>query len=132
MSQESHQKAKAAADDITERFRRLNDGAVLAQVAFERIKQDAQWGQQDWPSVVSRDHPHLVALYYGIPSADTARRLCQEAYAGDRVTWAHILIEEVAEAVGCLDEKAMRAELIQVAAVAVAWVQAIDRRAAKK
>lgn len=105
---------------------------VLAEVAAERARQDEKWGQQDWPSVTKRfqgSHPHLVALHYGIPSADTARRICDEAHAAGRGTFAHILIEEVAEAIGCLDdEESMREELVQVAAVAVAWVQAIDRR----
>ena len=38
------------------------------------------------------------------------------------------LIEEVAEAVASTDVVVLREKLINVAAVAVAWVEAIDRR----
>ena len=42
-------------------------------------------------------------------------------------TWLHILREEVFEAFAEDDPAKLRAELIQVAAVAVQWVEAIDR-----
>lgn len=45
--------------------------------------------------------------------------------------WALILLEEVgevAEAILSLDGDAMRAELVQVAAVAVTWIECFDRR----
>lgn len=42
--------------------------------------------------------------------------------------WLHILREEVAEAFAETDPVALRGELVQVAAVAVAWAEAIDRR----
>jgi hypothetical protein len=45
--------------------------------------------------------------------------------------WVDILEEEVAEAAAESDPAKLRAELVQVAAVAVAWIEAIDRRAAK-
>lgn len=45
------------------------------------------------------------------------------------VTWWHILREEVLEAAAESDPEALRAELIQVAAVAMKWAEAIDRRA---
>jgi hypothetical protein len=45
------------------------------------------------------------------------------------ITWEHILTEEWAEAIAEDDPVALRAELIQVIAVAVKWVEAIDRRA---
>ena len=49
--------------------------------------------------------------------------------------WLAILHEETGEAAtGILegDEENLRAELVQVAAVAVAWVEAIDRRRAER
>lgn len=45
------------------------------------------------------------------------------------ITFEHILTEEWAEAIAESDTGRLRAELIQVAAVCVQWVQAIDRRA---
>jgi hypothetical protein len=43
------------------------------------------------------------------------------------VTWAHILTEEFYEALAEADPEKLREELVQVAAVAVAWVECLDR-----
>ena len=53
-------------------------------------------------------------------------------------TWAHIAVEEMAEAVEAATDAAqgrgvlaaLRKELVQLAAVIVAWIEAIDRRGA--
>lgn len=50
--------------------------------------------------------------------------------AGHAEAWRHILDEEVAEALAETDPERLRAELVQVAAVAVQWIEALDRRAA--
>jgi len=47
---------------------------------------------------------------------------------GEPATWEMILLEEVWEALAETDPVKLRAELIQVAAVAVAWVEDIDSR----
>jgi hypothetical protein len=49
------------------------------------------------------------------------------------LTWGHILIEEVAEAIEAATVEPpnrLRAELLQVAAVALRWADAIDHRPA--
>jgi NTP pyrophosphatase (non-canonical NTP hydrolase) len=81
---------------------------VLQEVLAERIRQDAKWGEQN----------------------------------GHDFEWVSILTEEVGEAAQAANEANfrsgktrgdythLRAELVQVAAVAVAWIEAIDRRAA--
>lgn len=78
---------------------------VLAEIEFERDRQDQQWGDQS-------HHP------------DT--------------TWLAILTEELGEcAQAVLHDQfggkaagTLRDELVQVAAVAVAWIEAVDKRAA--
>jgi hypothetical protein len=106
---------------------------VVTDVADERVRQHEKWGEQNYPDV----HPLTVhttndgermAGFYEIPTAARAKFLCQNANPD---TWAAVLVEEVAEAVeaatiGTTAE--LRTELVQVAAVAVNWVQAIDRR----
>ena len=79
---------------------------VLSEVAKERWHQEDKWGQQDNPDF----------------------------------EWVSILTEEVGEAAAEVNEanfvsgknrgdfSKLRAELVQVAAVAVAWVECIDRR----
>lgn len=110
---------------------------LLGEVLDERRRQDATWGEQDHPSlhrsILGRNarDPEGMAAEYGIPTADRARHRCQLKARAGVVTWADILIEEVAEVVeaGVLHgEQALRGELVQVAAVAVAWIECIDRR----
>ena len=92
---------------------------VLADVRRERERQDARWGQQD--------HEDGTSLGYAA-GADEARQAYEEAAAAGRVTWSDILHEEVCEAFAETDPVKLRAELLQVAAVACAWVECIDRR----
>ena len=94
---------------------------VLAEVAEERRRQDAKWGEQNHP-----DGTDGGAFYR--ERADWRRRACQDNAAAGTVTWRHILDEEVHEAYCETDPAKLRAELLQVAAVAVAWAAAIDRR----
>ncbi|WP_460351343.1 hypothetical protein [Actinoallomurus acanthiterrae] len=92
---------------------------VLADVAAERAAQDAMWGVQDLPDGTGPEHE---------ATADAAKRDCREAWAGARLTWRHILAEEFHESLAETDPQALRTELVQTAAVAVKWVQALDRR----
>lgn len=58
-----------------------------------------------------------------------AKQRCQEAFRTGSPNWEDVLVEEVAEAIDAPDDAALREELVQVAAVAVAWIECIDRRA---
>lgn len=100
----------------------LLDGP-LAEVRAERARQDERWGEQNHPDGT---HDCQDTRAY----ADMAREWCQSAAEAGQVTWQHILNEEVAELFAEEDPAKLRTELIQVAAVAVAWVKAIDRRTA--
>lgn len=96
--------------------------SVLREVLAERQRQDAKWGEQNHPDDTSVDDE---------PWADWAREDCDRAARDGKLTWRLILGEEVWEAFAETDPVKLRAELIQVAAVAVNWVEAIDRRLAK-
>lgn len=73
---------------------------VFAAISEERDRQDAKWGVQD--------HSDL--------------------------RWLAILVEELGEAAAEVitkpgySERRLKWELVQVAAVAIAWVESIDRR----
>ncbi len=103
---------------------------VLTEVAAERLRQNAKWGEQNHPDGTGvRDlREILTTVLHGRPSEE-AKRLNEIAVAQDALTWAFILMEEVLEALEERDPAQLRGELIQVAAVAAAWVEAIDRRA---
>lgn len=97
---------------------------VLGEVATERKRQHAKWGEQDHPDGTGGTaHGGLSDVY---------RQECEAAFREGRGTYADILLEEVFEAMEEDDPAKLRAELIQVAAVAVAWVEAIDRRVNKE
>jgi NTP pyrophosphatase (non-canonical NTP hydrolase) len=77
------------------------DTVPLQDVAAERTRQDAKWGQQD----------HDIGIWLGILGEEFGE-----------------VAKEIAESSARpLDVAHLREELIQTAAVAVAWVEAIDR-----
>ena len=115
---------------------------VLSDVQTERLAQIAKWGEQGHesfgPAVMGRiraggvDVPNVAAWLYGVPTARSAKDLCQaEARDGDS-SWVAILTEEFAEAIEAAalgDVAELRTELVQTAAVCVAWLEDIDRAA---
>ena len=116
--------------------------AALDAVVRERARQDAKWGEQNHP-IVRPEPQHGYALpcieadRLNLPSAREARELCDREHKACRGTYTHILVEEVAEMVEAAvlhgdasDE--VRAEAVQVAAVALAIVERIDRARAAK
>jgi hypothetical protein len=97
---------------------------VLNEIEEERAQQDAKWGEQNHPDGTGRGKVYLPTPTY--------ERLLQDARSqndSDRCTFESILREEFCEAVLESDPAKLRAELVQAAAVAVAWIEAIDRRA---
>ena len=103
---------------------------VLKEVGKERARQDQKWGEQNHPNGTADDRRMLGDV--SLPTWGTvcyrARNLTDRLNAAGRATYLDILLEEVAEAFSESDPIRLRAELVQVAAVAVQWIEAIDRR----
>ena len=95
--------------------------AVLDDVLDERHRQHAKWGRQDLPDGTGQPGDR--------DGADSARKACVFAASHGGLTYRHILDEEVAEVMAETEPARLRTELVQVAAVAVQWVEEIDRRA---
>jgi hypothetical protein len=95
-------------------------GIVLGDVLTERERQDEEWGEQNHPDGTGGPGTGHVRT--------AGRRACDVATSLGNLTWRHILHEEVVEAFAERDPEKLRAELVQVAAVAAAWIEAIDRR----
>lgn len=93
---------------------------VLALVADERARQDAKWGEQNHPDGSGSPGSQLTANLY--------RDLCDIRHRKGIGSWADILLEEVYEALAEGDPAKLKVELVQSAAVIVAWIEAIDRR----
>lgn len=95
---------------------------TMRAIKDEVTSQFLTWGQQNWPSTPQGKQPR-----YMIPAEHTAKVECEKARLNDRMTWAHILVEEVAEACNAESPAHMVEELVQVAAVAVSWIDSIQR-----
>jgi len=93
---------------------------ILVEIQAERDAQDSKWGEQN--------HPDGTGGGNSLAAAAGARMACQLAAADGTLTWRDVMREEVGEAFAETDPAKLRTELIQVAAVAAAWVEAIDRR----
>jgi hypothetical protein len=108
---------------------------ILEEIAQERKRQDEKWGEQNHPCLdetllnrVGGCTPQRIAEEYEIPTENRAKFKCDTAFKRGDGTWAHIALEEFCEVVGELDIEKRRTEIIQLAAVCVAWVENIDRK----
>lgn len=98
---------------------------VLDYVAEERLNQIEKWGEQHHEDGTGASGwEHAANLWKAYNDNLVSLR-------GD-TDWTGILLEEVYEALAEADVEKLRAELIQVAAVAVAWVEDIDSRSVKE
>lgn len=116
----------------------LTPGRVqaLSDVSVERDRQEDKWGAQNHPDLCptltgrgASSERHAEDLE--IPTASRAKFLCGSAAAVKELNWATIAVEEVAEAVEAAaqgDLVKLREELVQSAAVFIAWIEALDRR----
>lgn len=94
---------------------------ILHQIVDERKRQDEKWG-------ADRNLPDGTNKAIFRRNRELSKELCDTAVKTGALDWRDILAEEFWEACAEEDPVLLRAELIQVAAVAVAWAEAIDRR----
>lgn len=101
--------------------------SVVEDVAAEEARQDARWGEQNYLDGTG-EYVEAVPLWPAGDLADYAKNECTVLAEAGLLTWRQILFEEVCEAFAESDIDKLRAELVQVAAVAQQWARAIDRR----
>ena len=107
--------------------------SILREVATERARQEQKWGQQNHPNGTGPDEaspwllPYIEERATWLDIADEARSDTEGAARRGKLTYRQILLKEVTEALAEDDPAKLRAELVQVAAVAAAWVEKIDR-----
>ncbi len=91
---------------------------AICDIINERRRQHEAHGRQILPAGTGGDYAEL--------DRDEAQMRCHRATLAGALTWRHILEEEVAEVFAETDSKRLREELVQVAAVACQWIEAID------
>lgn len=111
-------------DDDTRRgclaFLPLKLALPLADIVDERDAQIHKWGEQH--------NSDGTGSHTFVAEAKFRRDRCEAAFSAGKGTWKDILLEEVWEAMAERNPAKLRAELIQVAAVAVSWVEDLDSR----
>lgn len=104
---------------MDEDFARIR--AIADEIAAERRRQVSRWGRQDHPSIGPAGTRPFV------PVVQQWRTINDARMASGAHSWDAILLEEVFEALVEVDPARRRTELVQVAAVAAAEIEAIDR-----
>jgi hypothetical protein len=103
---------------------------VLREVQVERLRQHWLWGTQElvdgtgWFACLT-DCGDTSMFIESVLHVIRERRI---ENGGAHSDWLSVLLEEVFEAAETSDPVRLREELIQVAAVATQWVEALDRR----
>lgn len=93
---------------------------IYLLIKNERKRQIDLWGLQS--------HDDGTGSELDIKTSDLIKSLVKELESENKATWKDILYEEVHEVFAEKDLEKIKEELIQVAAVAVAWVEDIDRK----
>jgi len=95
---------------------------IFGEINAERFRQIAKFGEQHRED--GTGGPVMQS------EADRMRSACDYLARNGGADWRAVLLEEVYEAVAEEDQGKLRAELTQVAAVCVAWIEDIDSRTA--
>ncbi len=99
---------------------------MVDEVALERVAQVSKWGEQSLDLWDALDHPNpCVRASY---EAELGSVKYLNDYSGGGYDWYSVLMEEVYEAFLEEDPDKQRQEFIQVAAVALAIINDIDRK----
>lgn len=116
--------------------KKTHDGMlrVLGDLAEERRRQVERYGlNRENPDGTGPETAWLLPLA-GEP-AEVIEKVFRQDYEdweaeteNGPVTWVHLIREEVAEAFTETDPDRLRAELLQVAALCVSWIENIDYR----
>lgn len=117
----------------TEPFDPVAAHDVLMSVLEERRRQHELFGEQNLPDGTGPNQQVWLSDEAGWVKHSEALEETRTTFAANEqrqcLSWADVLAEEFWEALCETDPKKLRTELLQVAAVAVAWVEHLDRRA---
>ena len=95
---------------------------IYEQIAAERKRQHDKWGEQNWPMWGNLNSWECKRI------AKLTKKANNKKIRNGRADWFDILREEMLEAFAETDPVKQREEMIQVASVAVAIVEYLDRQ----
>lgn len=99
--------------------------SIALEIRRERIRQDDLWGEQNHSQRLEYLSPLWMSSW---TTVDQVKAAVEVRFENGHQSWDDILFEEVAEAMEPgIKHRNRRAELIQVAAVAIAMIQSLDR-----
>jgi hypothetical protein len=94
------------------------DPVLIQRVLEEHERQRKKHGPQRYANGTGSDHLWVML--------DQVRTLCDHKTAEGTVTWLEVLAEEFLEVAAERDPQKLKAELIQVATVALAWASKLE------
>lgn len=117
-------KVPALNEKVTEQVEILDQimASALADVAAERFAQIEKWGDQTGLTFGT------TGTYEDLQRSYDARRACERAFAAGDGNYRAIITEEFWEVMAATSRDNLREELVQLAAVAVAAVEALDKQ----
>jgi hypothetical protein len=112
---------------------------IINEIKKRRKEQNEKFGVSSHPcldqTLLNREGsctPQRMCEEYHIPSENVAKYNCDNAFYKNQGTWAHIAVEELSEIVSEFDLHKRRNEIIDLAAVCIAWLEDIDNKIIKE
>ena len=103
---------------------------IINEIIQERKRQDEKWGEQNHPftdPILKGRESMRLCEEYEIPTEGRAKQLTNINSRRGSVTWGHIIVEELSEAISAQDSIKIREELVQLAAVCIAAIESLER-----
>ncbi len=97
---------------------------LVTDVLNEILSQDEKWGpDRTHPNTYPKLNPDLTdrVWYHMYEPVSWYKKITDTRAQDGTISWADIILEEVAEAIDEMDADKLVAELVQVAAVALQW-----------
>lgn len=110
---------------------------ITLSVHNEVVRQDEKFGDQTQKPSVTTGPAFDGSTWrydyadYEIPCEARAKNNCKIAHERGRGSWMHVAVEELAEVLEAKTPEERRKELVQLAAVCVNWIHAIDNGGAR-
>lgn len=101
--------------------------AVAAEILAAHARNRAARGESDYPSVIALQPGNPTCRVYHIPSAAECKQRLETIGGRGSIAWTDIMLERFSDAVAAPDEFRRREDLVQIAAIAMEWIESIDR-----